>query len=242
MRYFIKFSYDGSCFNGFQRQPNQKTVQGTIEETLYPLTQKKVNLCASGRTDKNVHAKEQCAHFDLEKEIKEYNLKKYLNNSLKGEIYIKTIEKTTNSFHARYNVKEKIYSYYINTGIYSPISRNYIYQLCKKLNTTLMEEASKCLIGTHNFRAFCTDEKNKENCIRTIYNISIEQKNNIIKITFKGNGFLRKMIRNIIAILIEIGLEKQKPSYLKEILNKKKRTGNLKTIPGCGLYLEKVIY
>ena len=78
MRYFIKFSYDGSCFNGFQRQPGMKTVQGVIEDALFQLSDCIVNLCASGRTDKGVHAIEQCAHFDLNLDIKEYNLKKYL--------------------------------------------------------------------------------------------------------------------------------------------------------------------
>lgn len=242
MRYFIKFSYDGSSFNGFQKQPNKKTIQGEIEQTLQKINQKEVNIHASGRTDKGVHALEQCAHFDLDKKINKYNLQKYLNNNLDGEIYIKTLEEITNNFHARYNVKRKIYSYYINTGTYSPTNRNYIYQLCKNLNINRIKKATKYLIGKHDFRSFCTDEKNKENCIRTIKSIKVKQTKDIVKITFEADGFLRKMIRNIIAILIEIGLEQQKPIYIKEVLENKSRKGNLKCIPGCGLYLEKVIY
>lgn len=242
MRYLIKFSYDGSCFNGFQKQPKLKTVQGEIEKALSKINRKNVILCASGRTDKDVHAIEQCAHFDLDVKVKEYNLKKYLNNSFSGEIYISSLEKVQNDFHARYNVKRKIYSYYINMGEFSPIKRNYIYQFCNSLNIELIKEASLILLGEHDFRSFCTNEKTKENCIRTIYSIDIDVTNSILKITFCGNGFLRKMIRNIIAILIEIGQEKRNISSLTEILNNKSRTGNLKCVPGCGLYLEKVIY
>ena len=242
MRYLIKFSYDGSCFKGYQRQPNKKTIQGEIETALTTLNEKKVTIHSSGRTDQGVHALNQYAHFDLEKDIKLYNLKKYLNNKLNGEIYIKEVKQVDKEFHARYNVKEKTYSYYINQGDYNPIERNYIYQYNKKLNIKEMEKATKCLLGEHNFRSFCTDEKEKDNCIRKISNITLKEKDNILQITFTGSGFLRKMIRNITGILIEIGKEKQDYTYMKEMLNKEKRLGNLKSAPSCGLYLEDVNY
>lgn len=242
MRYFIKFSYDGSCFYGFQRQIGLKTVQGVIEDALLSLNGSMVNLCASGRTDKGVHALCQCAHFDLDIDVKEYNLKKYLNNCFEGEIHVFSLEKVSDYFHARYDVKSKIYSYYINLGEFSPISRNYVYQLCEDLDVSLMKSASLCLLGEHDFRSFCTDEKNKYNCVRTIYSIDFDVSSDVLKITFCGDGFLRKMIRNIVAILIDIGLAKRDVSFLEEVLNNKARTGNLKCISGCGLYLEKVIY
>ena len=242
MRYFIKFSYDGSCFNGFQRQPGVKTVQGVIEDSLMLLNGNGVNLCASGRTDKGVHAIEQCAHFDLDRDIKEYNLRKYLNSSFNGEIYVSSVEKVSDDFHARYDVKKKVYSYYINMGEFSPIRRNYVYQLCVNLDVDKIKEASMYLLGEHDFRSFCTDEKNKDNCVRTIYSIDVFVLDNVLKITFCGNGFLRKMIRNIVAVFIDIGLGKRDISFLEEVLNNKSRTGNLKCVSGCGLYLEKVIY
>lgn len=242
MRYFIKFSYDGSCFNGFQRQPGMKTVQGVIEDALFQLSDCIVNLCASGRTDKGVHAIEQCAHFDLNLDIKEYNLKKYLNSFFDGEIYVSSLEKVSDNFHARYDVKKKVYSYYINMGEFSPIFRNYVFQLCVNLDVEKIKEASMYLLGVHDFRSFCTDEKNKDNCVRTIYSIDISVLDSVLKITFCGNGFLRKMIRNIVAVFVDIGLGKNDVSFLKEVLDNKARTGNLKCVSGCGLYLEKVIY
>ncbi|MGN0992506.1 MAG: tRNA pseudouridine(38-40) synthase TruA, partial [Bacilli bacterium] len=128
MRYFITFSYDGSCFNGFQRQNGLKTVQGSLESALTTLNGSLVSICASGRTDKGVHALMQCAHFDLDRKIKAYNLKKYLNNSFDGEIYVKEVSLVSDSFHARYDALSKVYSYYINMGEFSPVNRNYQYQ------------------------------------------------------------------------------------------------------------------
>lgn len=238
----MKFSYDGSCFNGYQRQPNKKTIQGEIEKLLYEIEKKEVTIHASGRTDKGVHAKIQYAHFDLTKTIKPYNLKKYLNNHLSGEIYIDSINEVKDDFHARYNVKSKTYSYYINMGTYSPIERNYMYQYNKDLDIKSIKKATKYLIGKHDFRSFCTGEKEKENCVRQIYKINVKVYNNILKITFTGNGFLRKMIRNMVATLIKIGTKEKKPNYIKEVLDNKKRLGNMKSTPGTGLYLEEINY
>ena len=242
MRYFITFSYDGSCFNGFQRQNGLKTVQGSLESALTSLNGSLVSICASGRTDKGVHALMQCAHFDLDREVKAYNLKKYLNNSFDGEIYVKEVSLVSDSFHARYDVKSKVYSYYINMGEFSPVNRNYQYQYCKGLDVSLMKKVSMCLVGKHDFRAFCTDSKDKENCVRTIYNIEFDMIGYILKITFVGDGFLRKMIRNIVGSLIEVGSLKKDVSYVSDVLESNFRGGNLKCAPACGLYLEKVNY
>ncbi len=242
MRYFVSFSYDGSCFSGFQRQKNLKTVQGVFEDALSSLEGKHVDIVASGRTDKGTHATGQCAHFDIDTLVKEYNLKKYFNNSFDGEIYVSSVEKVSNDFHARYDVKSKVYSYYINMGEYNPIMRNYVYQYCNKLDVSLMKQASLCLFGEHNFRSFCTDSKDKENCIRNIYSIDFEKNEDILKITFVGNGFLRKMIRNIVIILIAIGSGEKDSSYMKSVLDKCRRDGNLKCAFAGGLYLEKVNY
>ena len=242
MRYLIKFSYDGSCFNGFQRQNGLKTVQGIIEECLSKLDECDVLLVASGRTDKGVHARCQCAHFDLNKKVKLYNLKKYLNDSFNGEIFVFDIENVDDNFHARYDVKNKIYSYYINMGTFDSISRNYIFQYFRKLDISLMEKASLWLLGEHDFRSFCSSEKDKSNCVREIYNINFSVCDDILKITFMGNGFLRKMIRNIVGLLLEIGSERLDYLALKDILDSKTRIGNMKCAPACGLYLEEVNY
>lgn len=243
MRYLITFSYDGSSFQGYQRQKGLKTIQGSIEEVLTRINNnKKVDLFSSGRTDKGVHAKNQKAHFDLDVNVTLYGLKKALNKSLNGEIYIKDIEVVDNDFHARYNVLNKTYAYYINTLEFDPIKRNYVYQYCKILDIHIMKEALKLLIGKHDFRGFCFNEKEKENCIRTIYSCEISENQGIIKITMTGDGFLRKMVRNIVGTLIEIGSLKKDMYEITKILDSKGFYHNKKCVPGCGLYIENVVY
>ena len=241
MRYLITFSYDGSEFYGYQRQKKLKTVQGEIEKILTEINSKKeVTIHASGRTDVGVHAINQKAHFDLEGKHKIYNLKKAMNRKFNGAIYIKDIEIVANDFHARYNVLTKTYIYKLNIGEFNPIDRKYIYQFNKELDITKMIEAIKYFTNTNDFRALCTGPK--ENCIRTIYDANILVNDNIIIFTFTGNGFLRKMIRNIMGLLLEAGTNKRNPSEIKEILNSKERKHNTKPAPACGLYLIDVNY
>ena len=134
MRYLITFSYDGTNFNGYQKQPKLRTIQGEIEDALKFVGEEDIELCASGRTDKGVHALNQKAHFDLNKNITCYKLKCALNTYTKNDIYIKDVKVVQNDFHARYMVKKKEYIYKINIGEYNPIERNYIYQYNKNLN------------------------------------------------------------------------------------------------------------
>ena len=242
MRYKMTFSYDGSCFKGLQRQSNLKTVQGEIEKILSKIDEQKVDITCCGRTDTGVHAINTVAHFDLVKNIKIYNLIKHLNSNLNGEIYVKSIETVDNEFHARYDCIEKEYRYYINVGEYNLFKRNYIFQYNKKLDVNKMKEALKYLLGEWDFRSFCSDEKEKENCVRIINSIKVLNENNIIEIRIAGNGFLKHMIRNIIGVLIEIGSDKKDVSYMKEILDRKSREKLPKPVPSCGLYLYNVKY
>ncbi len=242
MRYLITFSYDGSSFKGYQRQKGLKTVQGSIEEVLTSLNNKKVNLVSSGRTDIGVHAINQKAHFDLDINITLYGLRKVLNKKLNGEIYVKDVRIVDKSFHARYDVVSKTYSYYINTLEYNPIERNYVYQFNNKLDICRMKEALNLLVGCHDFRGFCFQCKEKENTIREIYDFSISENYGIIKLSITGNGFLRKMVRNVVGTLIEIATYKKEVSEITKILDNKGNYHNKKCVPGCGLYLENVIY
>ena len=115
MRYFMTFSYDGTNYKGYQKQPKVKTVQGEIEKKLKKINNdKKVDIHASGRTDAHVHALNQKAHFDLDSNIEPENLKKALNSLLPSDIYIKSIVEVNDDFHARFNVTGKEYIYKIN--------------------------------------------------------------------------------------------------------------------------------
>lgn len=243
MRYKIVFSYDGSCFHGLERQHGLKTIQGTLEAILTDINdQKFVSVVCSGRTDKGVHAIGQVAHFDLHVHVKAYNLRKALNKRLDGEIYITSLEVVDDSFHARYDVKEKTYSYYIDTKEYTPILRHYVLQLGHPLDIEAMRAASFIFLGEHDFRSLCFQNKEKINCVRTIYHIDIVDMHGIIKITVTGNGFLRKMVRNIVSILIKVGEGKMMNTEILDLLDKKSKNYSIKCVDACGLYLDNVFY
>lgn len=242
MRFKIDFSYDGSCFNGYQKQPGKRTVQSEIETLLSSIDESNVKLVAAGRTDKGVNALHQIAHFDFHKEITAYKLKGALNGRLKGDIYINDVELADDSFHARFNVKSKVYEYYISTNTYNPILRNNIYQYSKSLNINKMIEASKYLLGTNDYTSFVASDEVREDKVRTIYDILIKEKDGIITFTFKGDGFLKYQIRNMVGLLIDVGKEKIEPEIVKDILLKKDRKLVGKIAPAEGLTLIKINY
>ena len=242
MRYLIRFSYDGTNYNGFQKQKALKnTIQGKIEDALkYINNGKDTKLTASGRTDRGVHALDQCAHCDIDVDITPYKLKRALNSLLEADIHVFSVEEVNSEFHARYMVKKKTYMYKINVGEYNPIERNISYQLCKELDVDKMNKAIKDFIGKHDFSAFCSNEDKKEDCVKEIYNAYIKEDGNTISIFFEGNGFLKYMVRTMVGYLIEIGLNKR-DNDIKERF-KLKRRERIKTANPEGLYLYKVEY
>ena len=246
MRYFIGFSYDGSKYNGYQKQPKSRTVQNEMEKALKKLNGgQSVSLVSSGRTDAGVHAYHQRAHFDMDKKIPISNIKDGLNSLMPDDIYVSSITVVDDDFHARFNAKAKEYIYKINMGQYNPIEKDYVYQYSKKLDIPEMERALKYIEGTHDFRSFVKIDDEKDNYERTILqtNLIRDTKNvNMITISIFGTGFMRYMVRNIVGTLIEIGEGKYKSEEMIDIIRAKDRTKAGKCAPACGLYLKDVYY
>ncbi len=246
MRYLMTFSYDGTNFSGYQKQPRERTIQSELEKALKEVNgNKKVEISASGRTDAKVHALNQKAHFDLDKEIEETKLAKALNSLLPDDIYIKKIDKVSDNFHARFSAVGKEYIYVINMGEYNPLERNYVYQYNKKLDVSEIARAMKYLEGTHNFKSFTKTDEEKDDYVRTLSQTNlIRDTKDVNKITlvFVGTGFLRYMVRNIVGTLIEIGQGKMKSEDIIDILNKEDRRSAGKTANPEGLYLKNVFY
>ena len=145
MRYLMNFSYDGSKFNGYQKQDNALTVQGNLEDLLSRRFTKEIKIYGSGRTDKGVHAINQYAHFDADK-VEIDKLISYLNEQIDG-IFVKSIRVVDDEFHARFNVKKKTYKYVINVEDYDVFRRNYELEYCKSLDldNTSFETSSTTL-------------------------------------------------------------------------------------------------
>ena len=246
MRYFMTFSYDGTNFFGYQKQPRKRTVQKELEDSLKEINGGKiVNVVASGRTDAGVHALNQKAHFDIDIKITCDKLLRGLNSLLPDDIYVKNITEVDDNFHARFNAIGKEYIYKINMGEYNPIEKNYVYQYNKKLDIVAMERALKYLEGEHNFKSFTKANDEIIDYVRKISVTSIVRDNkdvNKITIMFVGTGFMRYMVRNMVGVLIEVGEGKKRPEDILEIFKYEDRAKACKTAPACGLYLKNVFY
>ncbi len=240
MRYFMRFSYNGSKFNGFQKQVDKRTVQGDLESVLSKIFNENIRVVASGRTDAGVHAYNQCLHFDSSKEV-DFDKLKFSLNSLLHNIYVKELYSVPDDFHARYDCTKKEYIYKINVGEFDPIYEEYIYQYNKSLDIEKMKDACMYLIGEHDFRSFTSLDYEK-NCVRTIYSIDISIENDIIYIDFVGNGFLKYMVRNMVGLLIEVGSNNRNVEDVKKILDSMDRKEAGICAPSMGLYLENVYY
>lgn len=243
MRYLITFSYDGTNFNGYQNQKGLRTVQGELEKALKEINNgKKTIVNSSGRTDKGVHALCQKAHVDIKVEITPYKLMRAMNSKLPEDIYVSKAEIVDKDFHARYMVKEKEYQYKLNIGEYNPIERNYVYQYCKRLDIDSMKEAIKYFLGEHDFESFTPTKDKRENYVRIINYVNISEKNDIITFTFRGNGFIKYQIRNMVGYLIRVGEGKKKGEDIPKILESKDRRMASITAHSEGLYLTNVVY
>lgn len=243
MRYLIKFSYDGTNFSGYQKQPGRRTVEGMLEEALYNINNHtETRIFSSGRTDRGVHALFQTAHFDIDVDITLYKLKCALNSLTPDDIHVLSTEIVDKNFHARYNSKFKTYIYKINVSEYSPVDRNYIYQYCKDLNVENMSVAIQDFLGIHDFKSFVSEEAIKKSYIREITNVNIEKNDNIITILFTGTGFMKYQVRNMVGVLIKIGNGKLNVDSVAKILDGTLDKKVIVTANSCGLYLKEVIY
>lgn len=238
MKYLINLSYNGNNFYGYQIQKNKITVEGELEKCLSKILNTNVNTLASSRTDKNVHALNQFCTFEIDKNIDTKKLLKSLNSIINDGIYIKRIKKVKDDFNVRYDVIKKTYIYKINMGEYNPIDKDYVYQYCKKIDKSLIENFINKISGEHNFRSFTSDKENN-NYVRNV-KLSYKISKKILYLKFESSGFLRYMIRNIVGLLIDINDGKKSIEDIDTIFKDENRESLGRTIDGNGLYLMNI--
>lgn len=253
----LTIRYDGSAFHGWQRQPDSRTVQGTLEEALSKFCGQDIKIDGTSRTDAGVHAYGQRASFKGDFGIPTEKIKLAVNNYLSGgmnklnhvgDVEIIDAVEVPLSFHARFDSKGKTYRYVINNDKEPDIfRRNYCYFIPDDLDIEKMNEAAKYIVGTHDFKSFeAAGSQERETTVRTVSEITIDRKktstNDDIIIEITGDGFLYNMVRIIVGTLVEVGLNKRKPEELKDIIEKKDRTFAGHTAPAEGLYLKEIYY
>lgn len=244
MNYKLTIEYDGTRYEGWQRQSKtEQTIQGKIENVLSKMMDEEIKIHGAGRTDAGVHGKAQVANVHLSKFIAPEDLMEYMNTYLPEDIGITDVELVPERFHARLWATGKCYSYRIGTDSQKDVfSRKYRYPLKKELDVEAMRRATRDLVGTHDFKSFCGNPRFKKSTIRTITDISIEEDLHEVKITFNGNGFLQYMVRILTGTLLEVGLHQRDADSMPELLNAKERRLAGVTAPAQGLCLETVYY
>lgn len=244
INYKMVIAYDGSRYNGWQKQGNTKdTIQGKLEKVLEKLEGREVEVIGAGRTDAGVHALGQVANVKLESKINGETLLQYLNQYLPEDIAVLSVKEVPMRFHSRLNATEKTYLYRIyRSEIPNPFIRKYTVTITEELDIEKMRMAAELLIGEHDFKSFCSLKKSKKSTIRTLYSIIIEEIEEEIRISVRGNGFLYHMVRIIVGTLLEVGTGKKKPEEIEQILEKGERQAAGKTAPAHGLFLKEVKY
>ena len=240
MRYFIRFSYDGSKFYGFQRQKDKLSVQQKIEEALTIINKKEVIIKGAGRTDVGVHALGQCAHFDLDVEVPEDRLKNAINSIVAPYIYVLECKIVTNDFHARFSAVRKKYVYKIMLGDYNPLKFDYYLFYQKDFSVDKARDCAKLFIGKHNFHNFVSGERDNYDGI--IYSIEFRMLDDEIDIVFEGKSFYRYMVRNLVGAILDYNEGKCDIFLVERMINDATFNHQLRTAPAMGLYLEGVYY
>ncbi|MGL5042640.1 MAG: tRNA pseudouridine(38-40) synthase TruA [Culicoidibacterales bacterium] len=243
----IIFSYDGSEFFGYQKQPNKRTVQGVIEHVLRQIDQEPILIVASGRTDALVHAAAQVAHFDvIRNSIKVEHFFQIFNRQLPQDIRVLAVEEVDAQFHARFDVSGKEYWYRFRSlkeSQVSPFSTRYITYLKDEIDLDRINEICQKYIGTHDYAAFTTAPKTA-NTVRTIhqFNCSYDLHEQCYIIKINGTGFLQYMIRILVAFMLEIYRGKETLEMIDTLYKTKdKLYVNAKMAPN-GLMLNHVEY
>ena len=243
----LMIQYDGTRYNGWQRQGNtSNTIQEKLETILEQLYGEPVDLNGSGRTDAGVHALRQIANFRIPRIMSRYSCQKiqdYFNQYLPQDIRVLAVEQVPERFHARLSASSKLYEYRIDCGeVANVFQRRYLLRVENKLNLEHMREAADLLTGTHDFKSFCANRHMKKSTVRTIYKITFEENDGILSIRYHGDGFLYNMVRIITGTLLRVGGGMIAPEEIPDILAAKDRGRAGETAPPQGLRLVKIEY
>lgn len=248
----LSLEYDGTDFCGFELQPGKRTIRGELEKALKRIYKRPVKFYAASRTDAGVHAVGQVVSFKPPIDIPLKRLPAALNSVLPGDIRIRKAEETAKTFNARFNAKAKVYEYLIfNSVVMPPQLRKLAWHVKPELDLSAMRSAAKILVGKHDFSSFCASGGDDKDFVRKILKLDIRNSKleiwqghvlRILRFRVTGNGFLYKMVRNLMGTLVDVGLGRLKPIEVKRILEAKNRRLAGRTAPAYGLCLISVKY
>lgn len=246
-KFKITLAYDGTPFGGWQVQSNHVGIQDLVEQALSTVLHTPTRVVGSGRTDAGVHAWGQTAHFTtVEAPPDPGKVLLSCNALLPPTIRLLSLDEVPSTFHARYSAISKVYHYHLYLDpVADPFRTLYCYKVPHPVNTHLLEEAATLFLGEHDFAAFSHKAKTgsaARNSIRTIYRLDCCKEEGGLRLEVEGNGFLYKMVRNIVGTLLDISRGKLQLYDLPDLFAGRDRKKSGATAPAHALFLAKVVY
>lgn len=239
-------AYDGTNYSGWQIQPNGVSIQEKLHQALKILLKQEVHITGSGRTDAGVHALGQVAHFTHSSDIDLRRLQNSLNGLLPIDIRIRSVEAVPLDFHARYSAISKTYHYHLHFDrVMDPFHRLYRLHVLEKINLGLLIDASQLFVGTHDFTSFANEAHAgvaAHDPVRNLARLDIIPQDGGVRLEFEGDGFLYKMVRNIVGTLLEVASGKMDINDIPKVFEAKDRRLAGKAAAPQGLFLVRVDY
>lgn len=241
MRYFITFSYLGSSYHGWQRQPDASSVQQTLEEAMKLFLKEVISLVGAGRTDTGVHAKVMVAHFDTQQSFKIEELIHRLNAYLDESIAILSIVEVVADAHARFDATSRSYEYWV-VQQKNPFLTQAAYYITHPLDVNRMNEAATLMLDHKDFECFSKSNTDVHTYLCDVTRAEWVFEGERLVFHVSANRFLRNMVRAIVGTLIEVGKGKMSIDEFKAVLNSKDRRNAGPSVPAKGLYLATIQY
>jgi tRNA pseudouridine38-40 synthase len=239
-------AYDGAPFSGWQSQPNGNGIQDHLEKAFEQICSSAVRVHGAGRTDAGVHALGQCAHVELP--VRRYGADRWraaLNGILPAAIRIMECRFVSESFHARFSAKRKIYRYRVwNGAVLPPLENGRAWQVRDPIDREAAAEAAKFFVGEHDFRSFAANRgKRVADTVRQMSEVRVRKSGPLLTFQFEGSGFLYKMVRMMVGALVQIGLGEDLPGEIRSRLaHPRTITTERSVAPAAGLFLFRVRY
>ncbi len=237
MRLALGISYNGHSYQGWQSQLSGKTVQDQLELALEKFSAHKVSTLCAGRTDAGVHGLMQVAHFDTRLDRTTFSWVRGTNAFLPRDIAVQWAQQVPDEFHCRASALSRRYSYVLLQSPVRPsIDSGRVGWIFSALELDRMQQAANHLLGEHDFTSFRASACQALSPVKTLLRLDITRRGAYWRFDFEANAFLHHMIRNIMGCLVMIGLGKQSPQWMQEVIAKRDRDAAAPTFSPDGLY------